>query len=72
MDTYIKVIDHPELVRDSRSKAILNTDTQALAKYKEERDFKMKLTKIVNENDQMKSEISEIKSLLLKVLEQRQ
>lgn len=72
MDTYIKVIDHPELVRDSRSKAILNTDTQALAKYKEERDFKMKLTRIVNENDQMKSEISEIKSLLLKVLEQRQ
>jgi hypothetical protein len=68
---YMKVRDKPELIRDVKSKAILNTDTQALNKYKEERDFKLKLQKIVQENDQMKNDINEIKNLLLKVLEQR-
>jgi hypothetical protein len=68
---YMKVKDKPELIRDTKSKAILNTDAQALNKYREERDFKLKLQKIVQENDQMKSDINEIKNLLLKVLEQR-
>ena len=67
----MKVKDKPELIRDTKSKAILNTDAQALNKYREERDFKLKLQKIVQENDQMKSDINEIKNLLLKVLEQR-
>jgi hypothetical protein len=68
---YLKVVDHPELVRDRNSKAILNTDLGALNKYKEEREFRMKLEKIVKENDQLKNDVSEIKNLLLKVLEQR-
>jgi len=68
---YLKVKDHPDLVRDTKSKAILNTDVHSLNKYKEEREFKMKLHKIVDENQQMKSEISEIKNLLLKVLEKK-
>ena len=68
---YLKVKDHPDLVRDTKSKAILNTDVHALNKYKEEREFKMKLHKIVEENQQMKNEISEIKDLLLKVLERK-
>jgi len=68
---YLKVKDHPDLVRDTKSKAILNTDVHSLNKYKEEREFKMKLHKIVEENQQMKSEISEIKNLLLKVLERK-
>ena len=38
---YLKVIDHPELVRDNKSKAILNNDLDSLNKYREERTFKM-------------------------------
>jgi len=68
---YLKVKDYPDLVRDTKSKAILNTDVHSLNKYKEEREFKIKLHKIVEENQQMKSEISEIKNLLLKVLERK-
>ena len=68
---YLKVKDNPSLIRDKSSKAILNTDIGALNKYKEERDFKLKLQKIVEENDQMKNDIAEIKNLLLKVIEQR-
>mgnify|MGYP003335918163 CR=1 FL=1 len=70
-DNYIKVKDHPNLVRDKKSNAILNTDKEALNKYKEEREFKSKLAKVVKENEQIKSELSEIKALLYKVLEQR-
>jgi hypothetical protein len=68
---HLKVRDNPNLIRDKSSKAILNTDVSALNKYKEERDFKLKLQKIVEENDQMKNDIAEIKNLLLKVIEQR-
>jgi hypothetical protein len=78
MTNYIKVIDHPELVRDKESNAILNTDLKALNKYKQERDYQIKLKNLVKDNDQMKidvnetkKEISEIKNLLLKVLEKR-
>lgn len=71
MAGYIKVKDHPNLVRDNQSKAILNTDTAALNKYKEERAFKMKLHQIVEENQQLKNDVADIKKLLLKVLEQR-
>jgi hypothetical protein len=71
MNNYLKVKEHPELVRDKESKAILNTDRNALNKYKEEREHKLKLNKIIEEHDVIKNELSEIKSLLLKVLEQR-
>jgi hypothetical protein len=70
MNDYIKVLDHPDLVRDKQSKAILNTDLDALNKYKEERNFKMKLAEVVRDNEQMKSDIADIKNLLIKVLEQ--
>ena len=78
MPHYIKVIDHPDLVRDKESNAILNTDLNALNKYKQERDYQLKLKNLVKDNEQMKldvietkKEISEIKDLLLKVLEKR-
>lgn len=71
MSDYLKVTDRPDLVRDRDSKAILNTDLGALNKYKEEREFKMKMAQVLKENEQLKSDVSEIKNLLLKVLEQR-
>ena len=68
---FARVKNSQNLIRDLDSKAILNTDLHALNKYKEERDFKMKLNRMVEEHEQVKNELSEIKSLLLKVLEQR-
>jgi len=65
---YLKVIDHPELVRDNKSKAILNNDLDSLNKYREERTFKMKLQNVINDNEKIKSDITEIKNLLEQLL----
>ena len=65
---YLKVIDHPELVRDNKSKAILNNDLDSLNKYREERTFKMKLQDVINDNEKIKSDITEIKNLLEQLL----
>jgi len=65
---YLKVIDHPELVRDNKSKAILNNDLDSLNKYREERTFKMKIQNVINDNEKMKTDIAEIKNLLEQLL----
>ena len=65
---YIKVKDRPDLVRDSESKAILNRDLEALNKYKEERAFRLKLAQIVEENDGIKNDITDIKRMLQEIL----
>ena len=70
-NTYIRVKDRTDVVRDKNSKAILNTNLNELNKYREEREFKMNLNRVIKENEEIKSEISEIKTLLLKILEQR-
>lgn len=65
---YIKVKDHPNLVRDKSSNAILNIDDAALNKYKLERDFILKAKKVVEEQPKIKEEISEIKQMLQQLL----
>lgn len=69
MNEYIKVKDHPNLVRDSKSNAILNVDNAALNKYKEERERLLKINSMVDEHEQMKNDISDIKSMLIKLME---
>lgn len=68
MNNYIKVKDHPGLVRDKRSTAILNTDQEELAKYRSERDQKMKLQQTVNDVAELKNDMAEIKNLLQQLL----
>lgn len=68
---YLKVVDHPDLVRQKDSKAILNVDVKELNKYKQERDEKMRLKRLLAESDQMKSDIEEIKSLLRQLIGQK-
>jgi hypothetical protein len=70
-EVFIKVKDRPELVRDKRSNAILNVDTDALNKYKEERDKILNMRRVVEEHDQMKNDISDIKQMLLKIMEKK-
>ena len=63
-----KVNDRPELLRRGDSKAIINNDTVALNKYKEEREQRRKLNEIAQEYDQLKADVGEIKSMLTKIL----
>jgi hypothetical protein len=70
MTEFLKVKDSKDLIRQKQSNAILNTNTKELNKYKEEREEKIKLKKLVEENNQMKNDIEEIKFLLKQLLGQ--
>ena len=69
MSEYVKVIDHNDLLRHSDSKAIVNKDTDALNKYKEERELRQKLVQVAQEHDEVKREVREMKSMLQTILE---
>ena len=66
---YIKVKDDQSLVRDDSSKAILNIDNSGLLAYKEKKRKEASLSRIIEEHDLIKSDLSEIKTLLKKLLE---
>jgi len=68
MRKFYGVENHNDLLRDADSKAILNNDTSSLNKYKEERDFKIKLAKVVDDYQIMKDDMKEIKYMLNKLL----
>jgi len=62
-----------KFVRDNNSKAILNTDVSALDQYKISRDKKIKeeltLQNCVNDISILKTDMQEIKNLLIKMSE---
>ena len=68
MKKHLLVTDRKDLIRDANSKAILNADPSLLNKYKEEREFKLKLVKVVEEQEQLKTDVSEIKQMLKDLL----
>ncbi len=73
MTEYIKVEEHPKLVRDSYSRAIINTDVHAYeAAIKRSRNAKRQkddMRDAVRDINNLKSEMHEIKSLLLKLVD---
>ena len=69
----IKVKGHTHLVRDLKSQAIINTDSDAYARYmtrkakQQKKDDEMR--KVVREVNEIKTEMFEIKNLIKKVLD---
>ncbi|MCX6783434.1 MAG: hypothetical protein NTZ20_05650 [Candidatus Levybacteria bacterium] len=64
-----KVKDNINLLRLDDSNAIINTDSDSLRLYKIKRENDRKLNRAYNDYEMLKSELGEIKNLLLKVLE---
>ena len=68
---FIQVKDEKDLVRDPKSKAILNTNIEALAAYKKRKKTYAKIEKIDQLEDKVKSienKIDEVLTTLKKVL----
>ena len=68
---YLKVTDEPNLVRDTNSNAILNVNKEALNKYKQERDKQLQIQRVLSEHEDLKKDISEIKQLLLQLMDRK-
>jgi hypothetical protein len=70
-----KVRDHPGLVRDQRSKAIVSEDSEALQRYLAERNYRQNLVHknqgLENEIHTLRTEVSELKDLVRQLLEKR-
>jgi hypothetical protein len=65
---FAKVNNHPGLVRDLKTKAIVNTDQTAYEVYLSERDFRNQIKQtqtVINQDiNMLKTDIQEIKTLL--------
>lgn len=72
-ENYIRVADHPNLVRDTETKAIIDVDYEAYEKYqlqkKERLNEKLKIQEFEQKLNRVESELSDIKSLLVQILE---
>jgi hypothetical protein len=66
MTELLRVKNDPSLARDTRTSAILNTDNRNLANYKLARSHQQK---IVNKQQSMEGDISDIKDMLKLLLE---
>ncbi len=65
----LKVEDHPNLVRDSKSKAIINIDETSYNKYKSEKLLQSKVINMSEEINDLKESVKEIKNLLSQILQ---
>ena len=68
---YLKVTDEPNLVRDTKSNAILNVSNEALNKYKQEREKFLQMQQVINEHESLKQDIAEIKQILLQLMDRK-
>lgn len=72
---HIKVQGHDNLVRDSHSKAILNTDVAGLQRYLAERDIAEKQRKekqeLVEKVNNLEKDMGEIKNMLYELTRMR-
>lgn len=71
MTDYLKIENLPDLVKDTRSGAILNTNVRALEAYRKKREKSDKVDKLESEISSLKQNIDELKSLMLAVLAER-
>lgn len=67
--TKLKVVDHPGLVRDSKSKAIINIDNDAYREYQNKKLLQNKVINITDEINDLKQSVDEIKTLLSQILQ---
>lgn len=72
---YLKVEGHETLVRDTNSKAIISTSDREYQDYMLKRKAMVKQSKLLNthaeEIENIKKDLSEIKNLLIKIIEEK-
>lgn len=73
--SFVKIDGNNGLVRDTHSKAILNTDRTGLEKYMAEREIALKQmqekTELKDKVHKLETDMSEIKSLLQELVQMR-
>ena len=60
----LKIENAPDLVKDTKSGAVLNTNTQALTAYRKQRDRAARVATLESKITKLEKDISELKALL--------
>lgn len=68
MERYLKT-NAEHIYRDRTSSALINTDREAFMSYKKEREKILRAEEVFKDVDNIKQEMSDIKSLLKEVLD---
>lgn len=71
MTDYLKIEDAPDLVKDTKSGAILNTNVRALEAYRKQREKSGKVETLETRVKSLENTLQELKSLLMAVLTER-
>jgi len=66
---YAKVKENPELIRDMDSKAILNTNLTAMQAYKKKREKQHEIQSAVDDINNLRQEVNELKTLMQRLLD---
>jgi len=66
---YAKVKENPELIRDMNSKAVLNTNLTALQAYKKKREKQQEIQSAVEDINNLRQEVNELKTLMQRLLD---
>ena len=69
MTRIAKVQDNPDLIRDMGNQAILNTNMDALTAYKKQKAKYREIDQAFNDINSMKQEMSELKTLMQRLLD---
>ena len=66
---YARVEESPDLIRDMDSKAVLNTNSTALQAYKKKREKQQEIQSAVEDINNMKQDINDLKTLMQRILD---
>jgi hypothetical protein len=66
---YVKVKDTPNLVRDMQNQAVLNSDLDGLKAYKLKREKQQEINSAVDDINNMKQDINDLKTLMQRILD---
>lgn len=69
---YVKIKETPGFVRDSSNRAIVNVNNSGLEAYKLKRKREKEIDQTVDDINTLKTEVAEIKSLLLQLLKNKE
>lgn len=69
MSEYLKIKDRKDLLKSSGSKAVLTVDSKSLDKYREEREKRMQISRLVEDNAKLNREVTDMRRDLTEILE---
>ena len=67
--SFNKVKDYPDLAKDPNTKAVVNIDNSGLAAYRKQREKQRVLDQTIDDINNMKQDINDLKTLMQRILD---